>query len=49
MAFQVRPLERARRILVLLLSVRFQRRTKGSRRMTASHAKAQVVMGLSCE
>ena len=43
--FQVCPWVRARRIFTLLLSVRFQMRTRGNRRRTASNAKAvQVVM-----
>jgi hypothetical protein len=42
MAAQVKPLRRALRILVDLLSVRFQIRTRGNRTKTSAHARAQV-------
>ena len=46
MVAHVWPLERARRILTLLLSVRFQTMTSGKAIKTSSHARVVQIMGL---
>jgi len=48
MAAQVEPLDRARLILVLRLSVMFQITMRGNRTKTSTHAKVQVVMSFEC-